>query len=390
MIRTRFALLLLGACGAMPFASAQEPVSDLTKNVIAAAPVPAFIDSLYVNQWVALNSSNGVAGKLVGLDETGTPSPRPAVQVSLVKDGKAISTSTTDVDGTFSLQGLVPGTYTFVAKSDFTFATFGVNVLPASSGSPSSINACASTIPFGLAQQIIGESWVPSTASVQPSAFANDPLGTKRDVVATTKVNLQNGDLVGKVSRAGLSLTEQDLSGNVVHILQGGRIVADAPVGRDGAFRVKSLATGVYDLLIVGKNGTAAVGFQAVGPNPLSRNVSANGTRLVAAQQAVDSMNIELANTTDLPTSEEVPPTAPIGEMGPPPGEFYAPFMGGGNFAAPGGGGIGGGGAGGGGGGIGGAGGIGGLLGIAGLAVGVAALSEDDNFDGVPASIITP
>ena len=379
----------------MPIASAQESIDAVTRNVVTPVPVPAFIDSLYVNQWVALNAGNGISGKLVGLSDTGAVAPRPAVQVSLIQNGKAVSNSVTDIDGAFSLQGLVPGTYTFVAKSDFTFATFGVNVLPASSGSPSSINACASTIPFGLAQQIISESWVPSTTVSKVAAFDKDPLGSNREVVTTTKVNLQNGDLVGKVSQAGLALSEQDLSGNVVHVLQGGRIVADAPVARDGSYRVKGLAAGIYDMIIVGKNGTAAVGFEAVGPSPLSKNVSANGTRLVAVQQTVDSLNIELANTTDLPVAEDVPPAGPVVELGAPMGDFFAPSMGGG-FGAPGGGfggGAGGGfggGAGGGGGGIGGAGGIGGLLGIAGLAVGVAALSEDDQFDPGQASLIVP
>ncbi len=395
MIRTRFTLLLLGLCGSMPIASAQENVGDLTRNVVASSPAATFIDSLYVNQWVALNASNGISGKLVGLDDTGNTVARPAVEVSIIQNGKTVSSTITDFDGAFSLQGLVPGTFTFVAKSEFTFATFGLNILPSSSGSPSSINVCASTIPFGLAQQIISESWVPSTVVARGATFEKDPLGSNRDVVTTTKVNLQNGDLVGKVSRAGLSLTEQDLSGNIVHILQSGRIVADAPVSRDGAFRVKSLAAGIYDIIVVGKNGTAAVGFEAVAPTPLSRNATGSGVRLVAAGNTVDSLNIELANPTDLPKTEEVTPVAPpIVELAPPPGDFFAPsFMGGGGgFAGPGGGFGGGGGGigGGGGGGIGGAGGLGGLLGIAGLATGVAALSNDDDFNPASASLFVP
>lgn len=386
MIRTRFALLLLGLCGSMPIASAQESIGDLTKSVLAPAPVPAFIDSLYVNQWIALNSNGGISGKLVGLDSTGTAAPRPAVEVMLVQNGKPVTGTTTDADGGFTLQGLVPGTFTFVAKSDFTFAALGLNVLPASSGSPSSLNVCASTIPYGQAFQIISESWVPGSSMVVGSKFENDPLGSERGMVTTTKVNLQNGDLVGRVSRAGLPLNDQDLSGNVAHVFQGGRKVADAPIGRDGSYRIKSLAAGVYDLIIVGKNGTAAVGFEAVDPKAVTSNSSVGAVRLVTLQESVDSMNIELANTSDIPSNQDVPPPV-IGEVVGPPMEMGGPMVGGG-FAGPGGGGFGGG-AGGGGGGIGG-GGLGGLLGIAGLAVGVAALADDDEFTPGQATIVAP
>ncbi len=385
MIRTRFALLLLGLCGSVPHASAQELIGDLTKNVLAPAPAAAFIDSLYVNQWIALNANSGISGKLVGLDSNGNPAPRPAVEVAVVQNGKAVSSTLTDADGAFALQGLVPGTFTFVAKSEFTFATFGLNVLPASSGSPSSLNVCASTIPYGQAFQIISESWVPSNNVVVGSRFETDPLGANREVVTTTKVNLQNGDLVGNVSRAGLPLNEQDLSGNVAHVFQGGRNVAAAPVARNGSFRIKSLPAGVYDLIIVGKNGTAAVGFEAVASEKVSNTQSVASSRFVALQGSVDSLNIELASTSDLPNLEEVPPQPVLGEIVGPPMDMGAPMMGGGGFGG-GGGGFGGGG----GGGIGG-GGLGGLLGIAGLAVGVAALAgDDDDFDAVPASIIVP
>jgi len=383
MIRTRFALLLLGLCGSVPLASAQESIGDLTKGVLAPAPVPAFIDSLYVNQWIALNANGGISGKLVGLDTSGTAAPRPAVEVVLVQNGNAVASTMTDSSGAFVLQGLVPGTFTFVAKSDFTFATFGLNVLPTASGSPSSLNVCASTIPYGQAFQIISESWVPGNNTVVSSTFERDPLGSNRGMVTTTKVNLQNGDLVGKVSRAGLPLNEQDLSGNVAHVLQGGRKVADAPVSRNGSYRIKNLPAGVYDLIIVGKNGTAAVGFEAVESKAVTSTTSLSQVRFVALQETVDSLNIELANPTDLPNIEEVAPQ-PIDEFVGPPMDMGAPM--GGGFGG-GGGGLGGGGAGGGGG-LGG--GIGGLLGIAGLAVGVAALSSDDDFDPGQATIIVP
>ena len=96
-------------------------------------------------------------------------------------------------------------------------------------------------------------------------------------------------------------------------------------------------------------------------------------------------LNVELAEPPVIILPEEIP-SQDADDDG------FAPFLGGG-FASSGGfggGGLGGGGVGGGGGGFGAGGGLGGWLGIAALAVGVAAIANEDNFNPGLASQVAP
>ena len=277
------------------------------------------------------------------------------------------------------------GAYAFVAQGDYTFATFGIHVLPVGSGSSPSFEAYASSVSPAKARELIADNWVP-TQSVASKIFQKDPLGDRRIVTSSPKILLQNGDLLGQMSGAGQRIAEQDLTGNIAHVFQGGQNVASAPVGRDGKFRIIGLLAGVYDLVVVGEDGTAVMGFEAVGPRPITDNQSTGNARFVAFQDSANAINAEMADPMDLnQISEEIPGPA-IEDSGILIPGFGQPMMGGGGG---GGSGFGGGSGGGGGGGLGG-GGVGGLLGIAGLAVGVAALSQNDNFNPIQASIIVP
>ncbi len=388
MFRARITVFVLGfCCSISALALGQNPVAELTQRIDPAA---AYLNPLQTNQWIGLNADRSISGKLVTFDGASEVLPRRAVAVSLVQRGKTISQVMTDADGEFQFKDIAPGIYNFVAASEYCFATYAIHVLPSGSGSPSSFEACAATIPSAQALELIKESWVPSE-SYNAKRFDKDPLGEKRVVSTSSRVLLQNGDLHGQVSRPGLPISEQDLTGNVAHVFKAGQSVAAAPVGRDGKFRIVNLEPGAYDLAVVGEDGNAVVGFEAVGPKPIAIDQSGDsGHRLVSFQDLGNSLNVELA-VPSVPGSEEVPP--PVEDTVVLDQGFGQPFMGGG-FAAPGGfgGGFGGGGVGGGGVGGGGrvGGGIGGLLGIAGLAVGIAALSSNDDFNPGLATIITP
>ncbi len=380
---------------AEPIALGPTTAAELTPLVDSAE---AYLNPLHQSQWIGLNNSRGVEGKLVAFDGAGELAPRTAVEVLLLQKGKAVSRDVTNADGIFKFNNIPAGTYSFVARSQFTYATFGIHILPVGSGSPSSFEVCASTTSAIHAKELFKDNWVPSE-TYNPRVFDKDPVADKRVISASTQVLLQDGDLVGQVSRPGIPISQQNLTGNVAHVFQAGRSIAAAPVARDGKFRLMNLPSGIYDLVVMGKDGGAVIGFEAVGASPLANKRVAE-TEFVSFVKLNNTLNVELADPADLgPTFEEIPPFFDE-TVGP---DFGQPVMGGG-FAAPGGGfggggggfgggGLGGGGLGGGGGGLGGAGGgIGGLLGIAGLAVGVAALSnnDDDFFNPIPASLIAP
>ncbi len=405
MTRAQSVAFLIGVCpvflatslvawGQDPFALGQNSVSEQGSTGELAQRVDSaetYLNPLYMNQWIGLNDSSGVDGKLVAYGDGGSLAPRPAVEVLLLRKGQVVAREKTDANGEFKFKNIAAGTYSFMARSEFTYATFGVHILPVGSGSPSSFEVCASTASATRAKELLRDNWVPSE-SYNSKVFDKDPVADKRVIYTSPKVLLQNGDLLGQVSRPGVPLSQQNLTGNIAHVFQAGRSVAAAPISRDGKFRLMGLSGGIYDLVVMGKDGGAIIGFEAVAAPVANLRPIAAG--FVSLQQPGNVLNVELADPVDIaPIVEEVPP--PFAQDGFQPaagGGFGAPgggFGGGGRFGGRLGGGLGGGG-GGGGGGLGG-GGIGGLLGIAGLAVGVAALSNnDDNFAPQQGSLIAP
>jgi hypothetical protein len=137
----------------------------------------------------------------------------------------------------------------------------------------------------------------------------------------------------------------------------------------DGSFAIGGLVPGVYGLVVAGPVGRAAVGFELVGGNALSKLNGSAGTFVAMQDGPATTLTIELASPASS-SEEELPGDDQVSPL--PGGGFAGPMSG----------------AGGGGAGGGGAGGFGELLGLAGLAGAVVALSDDDN--GVASPIVGP
>jgi hypothetical protein len=365
-------LLLMGSASV-----AQESLPSAPVVVETATTANDLLNQTFSTEWISLDPQGGVSGRVGALDVAGGWVPKPGVLASINVNGKVIAATSSDAEGNFYFPKVQPGTYGFTAKSDYSFAAFAIHVYPAGTPLPTTLQVAATRVPAAQARQIIRQNWVPGDYENYYRYQPLDPLGGNRQVAEGNKVRLVDGSLNGRVSRPGWSYGEQDLSGNVAHILTSGTVVTTAPVQKDGTFQVKNLDAGVYDLIVVGRDGVAAIGFEAVGPQPLARNAA--DVHFVSAAVQVDTLNIELINPSDAlvetPEFVEIVPPLPFDPaLGPPP--MLGGFPGGAG-GGMGGGGLGGGGAGGG---LGG-GGIGGLLGIAGLAAGVAALSDDDSFN---------
>lgn len=201
-----------------------------------------------------------------------------------------------------------------------------------------------------------------------------------------------------------------------------GRLVGKTRSAAGGAFSVAGLQPAVHSVFAVGAAGHTAFAFEVLpGPDnelPLAQHRNAAQTHLVAANNALAAPSSTLfvfiipprmmdrvrdAVRSSYPASESSSSGLAGGPLGGPlsglPGSPGAPgspsmassFGGGMGGGGMGGGGMGGGGMGGGFGGGGGIGGLGGLLGIAGLAVGVTALStNDDGFTVTPVTPVSP
>lgn len=385
---------VLGLCGAaqelVPLGEPTEPHIDL-------------INALQQREWVSLNADGALTGKVNAFGADGELTGSSGATVTLALEGKQVSQSTSDSSGGFTFDRVAPGTYALVVKSDEVFSTYALHVLESGEHLNSTLSIYAAKMNPKRADQLIAETWVPTAdnSTNYYRSFQKDPIAETRKFNDSYRVRLQGSDLVGRVSRPGWSFTEQDLSGSVAQVLKNGQVVGTAAVAKDGFFKVANVKPGVYDLFVGGDDGIAVVGFEAIAMDDKTVANSKENPLLVAAQTEVsNTLCCELVQPSDIApqviTQDPIvmDPGAPI--IGDPmmvdPG-IGGPMMGGGfggpgGFAGGSGGGFGGG-FGGGGGGFGG-GGFGGLLGIAGLAVGVAALSEDDNFNPQSATVIVP
>jgi hypothetical protein len=380
---------------------------ELLRSVVdqPAASGGEHINYLHQREWVRLGATGIIAGKLLVLSESGQTEGRVGAKVLVSKDGQAIMETITDEGGSFELTGLKPGTYAIQSRGDYTFAAYALHVLPADATHLSAdLEIYASVIPEERAAELLAGDLVPSDLQSAGEeyyrSFSKDPIASERKFNNSHKIVLRDGTLVGRVSRPGWTFGEQDLTGTVAQIVQDGKVIAKSAVGQDGYYAIRNVQPGVYDLFVNGDDGFAVLSFEAVAA---SESVAQNssGVRMVATQMgmASDCLSCELIQAPEMNACSTCAPIAPPMPMieqvvavndpcGLPVdacGCGAAPACGGG-YAGGFGGGMGGGGGGFGGGG--GLGGIGGLLGIAGLAVGVAALADDDS--GFNVNVATP
>jgi uncharacterized membrane protein YgcG len=370
------------------------PAQETDSNAPTSASAPEFINTLQQRGWVSLKANGVLDGKVNSLNSAGELESLADVAVALMRDGKEVAKATTDKDGAFAFAGVAPGTYALVAKGESAFSAYALHVLAAGANLQTSLSVYAASLGEAKTRELVEANWVPEVSTSQDyyRTHQADPLAEARKFNDSHRIRLQNGNLVGRVSRPGWVYADQDLSGTVAHVLKNGEIVGTAAIKTDGFFTIASLEPGVYDLFVGGDDGIAIVGFQAVTTEAtLARD--GEGQLLVSAQAGfTDTLSFEMVQPMEVATpmvqQEVVMDDREVIVVDPAMGDGFA-VPGGGAGVGGGGGGFGGGGGGGGGVG-GGGGGFGGLLGIAGLAVGVAALADDDNFDPPSATIIVP
>jgi uncharacterized membrane protein YgcG len=356
-------------CGLLLTAGPLLCAQDQSKN-------PQLINQLHQREWVRLEADNTVQGRVLVVEASDRVTGRTDNRVVLSRDGKIVYETKSGKDGTFQIKGVRPGTYALQTVGDYTFAAFAIHILPSNAKHlSSSLDVYATTL-GDQARQLLAESFVPAELEIGQDVYyrnhTKDPIASEREFNSGHQVKLQNGHLVGRVSRPGWSYTEQDLSDNVVRVFKAGELVSQTSVDKQGFYSVKDLAPGIYDLIVAGGDGLAVCRFEAVAGDQTRATSQAKSSALnvlVSTQQeTADSLGVEMIQQQDF--VYEVVEEYVVEERG-------VVVGGGGGYGGGGGGGFGGGGGVGGGGG-GGVGGAAGLLGIAGLAVGVVALAGDD------------
>jgi hypothetical protein len=363
-------LLITGVCGVNAADSYGQEVIPSQTQVSAAS---SYLNNLYLNQWIKLDSTGRVSGSVVSL-EPGQKVALGGVPVYLLSNDMIAYQTRSNDNGTFEFSGVRPGAYGLMVRDSSTIGAFSLQVLPAASAPhlPATVEARVIR-PAGDASRIIRQQLLPSSGSRYPAAMDTDPLSETRSFSTGRALVARNGRIGGKLSVPGLS---KDLSDVSVHLLRNGSEISRVMASSDGSFSFSGMSSGVYGFIASGESGFAATSFEVVVPNA----IATSGEKLIVLQEP-DSLMIEMmpasaVNVVEFETRDGIVVDGTV-----PAVEGIPMGVGGGGFGGVGGGGgFGGAGFGGGG--------WAGLAGIGGLIAAVAIIASDD--DPKPVSPIVP
>ncbi len=223
----------------------------------SVAPVPRI--NAVRNHTITLNADGEVQGRVASINhKTKIPTGLANVKIYFYQNEKIAKKGFTNPDGTFLIKGLKEGVYSFVAASEWSFATCGVKVV-AGEGNVESYIEIASISPNVEAVKQFIETEMPDSFD---EVAGDASMADANSVVGSNRVELDGDVLRGKI----LSLTEKDLNDGIkAHLMKANSMVTELAVQSDGTFEVSGIEPGVYDLVAVGKSGVAAVSFEAVG-----------------------------------------------------------------------------------------------------------------------------
>lgn len=288
---------------ALPFvataaASAYQSISNNAPIEVPAAVVDAQLNAQRIHN-ITLNNAGGIEGRITSL-QSGEGEGLADLKVYFVRNGKIAKETSTDNSGTFQIDSVTEGAYSFVATGKNGFAAYGVNVV-ANDGA-SSINtmeAAAVSPNFSVVKEIL-ENNLPQQIAAE---IVNGASNITERLVGGNRIQLNDGILVGNI--VPLFGEIANVEGTFVHIIQNDKEVAQVQADASGAFAVPNLDAGVYDFVAAGPTGIAAVSFQAI---------DAEGE--IAAQSVMDTdeipVAIEPAAAAALPFQEVISADIPM------------------------------------------------------------------------------
>ncbi|GIW99792.1 MAG: hypothetical protein KatS3mg111_3125 [Pirellulaceae bacterium] len=361
----------LAAVLLLPIAAlAQAVLPGGNAQVPALTPVAKLVGAFHEG-WATIDGDGKLVGRVVTLSANGELVPQDQVEVRIDGMGGPIAAVTTDAEGAFELTGLRPGVYLLEAEGSGAYAAFSFQAVPSDSVRPMDVYAAG--MQPARVRDVFRELWSPSKGKAKPAYGEVRPDGWP--VEQSPYVVAVDGMLRGQLA---FPFSVTDYTGCVVKAYQDGELVASAPVDGLARFELRLPRPGVTDLVVGGAGLSACISAVVQFGGGATAAVTESGGQFVAKRLLQDSLLVPVRPAPGVApeelgaTEEAVLPPPPVAGMA-----GGAP-IGGGGFGGAGGGGIGG------------ASGLGGLLGAAGLAVGVAALSDDDGFDGNLATGIGP
>ena len=255
-----FALPLVATAAAsahqwMTVNTAIATVPTIPVAVVSTAPARM---TAVRNHTITLNEEGEVQGRVASINhKTKVPTGLSEVTVYFAQNGRVVQKAYTNEDGTFVAKGLTEGVYSFVAGNDVSFATCGVRVVKGDNEKENYIEIASISPNVEAVQELIKKA-VPEMVRQDMVAQRDG----KVDVAGSNRVELDGDTLKGRI----VSLTSDKLnSGTTAHLFKGNEKVSEFEISTDGTFEVAGVTPGVHDIVVIGKDGMAAVSFEAVG-----------------------------------------------------------------------------------------------------------------------------
>jgi hypothetical protein len=229
-----------------------------------------------------LDADGTLRGSIDGPPQTdGTSLSDNGWQLYLITGREIQHKIATDKRGRFSLPQVAPGPYSLVICGADGFTAHGVYLAPSSSSKftnqirPGIVSPQVPGFRAVLNENLPREVAAKITSSYD-SSFEDVALAFNRSESGSTsqlsqigstaqlrQVMLERGKLSGRIGN--MFGQAQDLRGIMVSIVQNGKRVTEAYVDDRGLFAIHNMQPGVYEFVAVGRQGFAAVRFNAVG-----------------------------------------------------------------------------------------------------------------------------
>lgn len=233
---------------------------------------------------VALNATGAVEGRIAEINTDGSQGIS-GLTVYFLSSGKIAGQTKTAADGSFVVQGLQEGPYSFVATGQNGYAAYGVHVVGETAGTKNVMEAAAVSPNLNAVREILSNNLPEQVVSeIVANASNATPKGANR-------VKLVDGVLSGNVFT--LTGGKETVGVTTVNILQNNEKIATVETDSNGSFKVSDLEPGIYGFVATGPNGFAAVSFEAVESSEIPVSIA-------PTQEPSDSFDISLASGSDV------------------------------------------------------------------------------------------
>ena len=250
-------LIATAAVSAHQFFQQDDSISSVVvtpKTVESVESELVGLNGTFRQHTISNNEDGQITGNVWFVDtESKTKVGLADTRVYFVSEGKVVNQVYTDPDGTFDVEGLENGAYSFVVSNTEGVAVYGVNVVE--DADATSMEVVVVSKNAEAAQKLIDEN---NVASEQNELAADTVNGSN-------VAQLVDGDLEGRLHSVFEGVDFTDASVKVYD--SANNLVGETTSNASGHFVISDLETGYYEFVASGTQGYAAFGFEAVEAN---------------------------------------------------------------------------------------------------------------------------